>query len=722
MSLLNPRSVAVIGASADERKVGHMILKNLLTPFGGVYPERIRGAQGRQGFAGNVYPVNPKDGEILGKKTHRTIGEIEGTVDLAVIVTPAETVPSLLEECGKKKVPWVIVISAGFGEAGEEGRQREEELRTIAKRYDIRLVGPNCLGVMRPSLRMNASFGNVLSPAGNVALLSQSGALGEAFIDRAGSLGLGLSLFISMGNKAALDECDYLELCAEDPETKVIGLYLESITNGRRFLELARRIGVAKPIVLLKAGTTAKGGKAVSSHTGAMAGSDAAVTALCIQGGIRRAASAEHFLDLLRTLSTQPPLASPAIAVITNAGGPGVLAADACEREGLLLPALSPDHEAALKKALPTTASVGNPIDVLGDALADRFEAALRTAAQDPAVDGALVIVTPQVMTPTREIAEKVVLIRTSHPLFPIVTAFMGGAGVEDAVTFLQQHGVPNFTSPEVAVKMLAALQPHPRPSLSYLTPTPSPLRRRGVHSLQLRALTVRKTGKERVLGGEVGLLDEVLTTKLLSLYNLPLPLGRVAKTAEEAVTIAREIGFPVTAKISSKDILHKTDVGGVRINLMTEKDVTKAWKDILTNVKEKAPKAHVAGLLIQQSLPPGSEFIVGAVADPGVGHLVMAGLGGVYTELFKDASFRIAPVTAEEAYRMLAELRGWKILMGMRGKPQLNVDALAAMIAQVSLLVTECPAITEIDLNPVLVGEEELTILDAKVVVSATL
>ncbi len=698
MSFLNPQSIAVIGASTDEHKVGHLVLKNLLT----------------QGYTGEVFPVNPKGGDILGKKAYTSIGDISGFVDLGIIVTPAETVLELAEACGKKGIPSLIVISAGFAESGEEGKKREMQLKDIMKKYKMTLVGPNCLGVMRPSGKMNASFGNILPPAGNVALLSQSGALGEAFIDSAASIGLGLSLFVSMGNKASMDECDFLQICADDPETKVIGLYLESINDGQRFLELARNIGTGcgaqgsktpgKPIVLLKAGTTEKGRRAVSSHTGALAGSNAAVDALCIQGGVRRAKTAEHFLDLLRTLSHQPALPSRNIAIITNAGGPGVLATDAAEKAGLVLAALSPDHEAALAKVLPPTASTKNPIDVLGDALADRFEAALSAVAKDAAIDGAVVIVTPQVMTPSKEIATKVIQTRKSNPLFPIVTSFMGGEGVREARDFLHKNGVPNFESPETAVEMLAELR----------TDEPNG---NGAKKRQIPTSTIRAKKAAAVLQNASGLLNEETTEQLLSLYDLPLPQGRVATTKDQAKAIAKEIGFPVTAKISSKDILHKTDMGGVRISLMTAEAVGKAFDEILKNAKKNAPKADVAGVFIQQCFQPGSEFIVGALKDPGAGHLVMVGLGGVYTELFKDTSFRVAPVTIEETYPMLSSLKSWKLLMGMRGKAPLNVDALATLISQVSLLVTECPQIREIDLNPVLVTENALSVLDAKVV-----
>jgi len=686
MSLLYPDSVAVIGASSDERKVGHLIFRNLKT----------------QGYRGGVYPVNPKGGRILDTEVYKSIGDIRGPVDLAIIVTPADTALELAEECGKKGVESLIVISAGFGEAGDEGRAREERLVRIAQKYNTNLVGPNCLGLMRPSIGLNASFAPALPPAGNVALLSQSGALGDAFIDRAKNIGLKLSFFVSMGNKAKMDECDFLELCARDPETKVIGLYLESIKNGQRFLELSRIVGQVKPVIMLKSGTSEKGRGAALSHTGVLAGSDAAVEAICEQAGIRRAATSGEFLDLLRTLSQQPPLLSPRIAIITNAGGPGVLATDAAERAGLVLPSLTPEHEDALKKLLPAAASVKNPIDILGDALADRYLDALKTVAQDPGIDGALVILTPQVMTPAGEVAETIAQVKKSHPLFPFVACFMGGQGVFEAISVLHGHGVPNFSSPEPAIRMLAALRN-----------TEKVLECEPVKPVLKRSILARQ-----IIEDAEGLLSEVQTKKLFQLYGLPLPKGRVAANAKEAAVIASKIGYPVTAKISSKDILHKVDVGGVRLNLQTGKDVQTAFAEIMSSVRKKAPEAKIKGVLIQQFLPPGDEFIVGALKDPTIGHLIMAGLGGVYTELFKDTSFRVAPISPEEAYPMLTRLKSWKLLLGMRGKNRLDIDAFAGLISTVSLLVTECPKIKELDLNPVLVFDKGLTILDAKVVI----
>ncbi len=689
MPLLSPQSIAVIGASADPKKVGHLIFRNLVT----------------QGFKGDVFPVNPKGGDILGKPSFISIAEIKKSVDVAVIVTPASTVCGLAEECGKKGVKLLVVISAGFSEAGEAGKTLESDLVAIAQKYKMKLVGPNCLGLIRPKIGMNASFAPHIPAAGGVALLSQSGAIGDAFIDRSESIGLKLSLFVSLGNKAMMDECDFLEIAGEDKETTVIGLYLENIRDGQRFLKLARRIGCQKPIIILKSGTSEGGRRAVSSHTGALAGSDAAVGAIVSQAGLRRASTTEEFLDLLRTLSSQPVLPSDRIAIITNAGGPGVLATDAAEHAGLTLPPLSAKQESILKAALPPSASTKNPIDVLGDALADRYVSALKAVDADPNIDGAVVVLTPQIMTPALEIAKAIVQTRKRSSLLPVVTCFMGETGVREAIAYLHSNGIPNFPSPETAVQMLGEL------------------RFKNEHVCRVQRavkLDSERTGKALAIlqGAEKGLLSEQRTNRLLKLYHMPIPHAEVVATPADAIKIAATIGYPVTAKISSKDILHKTDIGGVRVNLKNEDQLRTACEEILVNVKKHAPTAHISGLLIQQSLPPGSEFIAGALADPSVGHLVMAGLGGIYTELFKDAVFRVAPVSVPDVYLMLPELKSWKLLLGMRGKAQLAIDAYAELISNLSLLVSECPEISEVDFNPVLVTEKGITILDAKVVV----
>jgi acetyltransferase len=704
MSLLSPASIAVIGASTQPGKVGHDIFKNLAGD-----PERSRGAT--QGFKGALYPINPKPGEIAGYKTIASLSDIGKPVDLAVIVTPAPTVAPLIEECAALKIRHIVVVTAGFGETHTpEGKAMEEQIRSIARRNDIRLVGPNCLGILRPSIGLNASFAKEMPPRGNIALISQSGATAVGLMDGAADFGLGFSAVFSIGNKTVLDECDFVEICAKDEETRVIGLYLESIRDGRRFLRIARDItngnaafdGRGKPIVLLKAGVSEHGGKAASSHTGALAGSDAGVEALCAQAGIRRAHSTEEFLDLLHVLSSQPPLATPRIAIITNAGGPGILATDAAEAAELQLPSLEEKTLTMLKAALPASASTGNPIDVIGDAGLDRYAAALKACAEDPNIDGLVALLTPQVMTPCEDIANAIVTMHKKAPMIPVTTSFVGGASVEKARRILRAAFIPTFDTPERAVRAMAALLPSPN----------------GRGRANRRASEGERVKESKILEGRHGLLDEKTTRELFTAYDLPLPHQAIAKSEEGAVKIAKDIGYPVIAKIQSADILHKTDIGGIRGNIPSEKELRDAYNDILQNAKAHMPKARIDGVLIQEFIKAGDEFIVGAVQDPSFGTLVMAGLGGIYTELFRDTSFRMAPVSEEEAYGMLQHLSSWKMLLGLRGKPQADIPALAKIIANVSRLVTENPRIKELDLNPVLVSGTNVVVADAKVVV----
>ncbi len=695
MSLLSPSSIAVIGASSEEKKVGHMVMKNIQT----------------QGFKGRIYPVNPKAEEILGLKAYPSLSAIADPVDLAVIVTPGKTVPGLLEECGKKGVKTVIVISAGFGETGtDEGHALEKEAVDIAKRYGIALVGPNCLGVIRPSIGMNASFAENLERPGRVALLSQSGALAVALLDSAAAFHMDFSLVVSMGNKAVMDECDFLEICRDDPETKVIGMYLESIRQGGRFLKIATEVAAVKPVVLIKSGVSERGKKAVSSHTGALAGSNAAIDAVCRQAGIRHAHTAEEFMDMLRVLSAQPPLLSPQIAVITNAGGPGILATDAAERAGLILAELEPINRESLQKLLPPAASAKNPVDVLGDALGDRYEASLAACAKDRNIDGVAMLLTPQVMTPAEDVAQAIIRIHASHPLMPVVTAFMGEKNVTKAIRILQENGIPNFPTPERAIGALGALRPVMVSSSNHDSDVAL---RRAQGDIACHHSSLSRSSLE----GMHGLLPEDKTEELFKLYGLPLPSSAVARDEAEAAALAKEIGYPVVAKISSPQIVHKTDIGCVRVNLKNEQDTIAAFREIMQNAKKGAPDAALNGVLIQKLLPAGDEFIVGALKDASFGHLVMAGLGGIYTELFKDTSFRIAPIGEEEAYAMLQSLTSWKMLLGMRGKSQSDIAALAKLISTVSHLVHDCPMIKELDLNPVIVRGDGVVIADAKVI-----
>lgn len=686
MFTLEPRSVALIGASGEEKKLGHYILKNLL----------------ESGYKGKIFPVNPKHDELLGVPCFHSVFDIPENPDMVVIVTPAATVPALAEECGKKNVKTIVVISAGFGETGtKEGHAAEEELKKTCEKYEMSMVGPNCLGVLRPKIGLNASFAATPDKAGDVALLSQSGAMAVALLDAAAHQHLHFSFVASIGNKTDLDEVSFLEVCEKDPETKVIGLYLESIKDGRSFVEVAKRIGKKKPIILIKAGVSARGAKAVSSHTGALAGSTAGLDAACEAAGIHRARNTQEFLALLTLLRSSPPLLSRNVAIITNAGGPGVLATDAAESAGLCLAELSDKTVTTLKSALPPAASSANPVDVLGDALGDRYKAALTAVASDPNVDGIAILLTPQVMTPCVDIARAIVAAKKTRSMLPVTTSFMGGAQVAEARSILRQNGIASFETPEEAVR-----------GLSLLLKEDEDIAAEDDATGDDRAAAARQ-----LLKGRTGLLSEEIAAELFALYDLVVPEQAVATSGSEAQSIAESIGYPVIAKVSSPDIIHKTDVGGVRVNLKTPNDVKKAYDEIVKACTKNVPGAAIRGVLLQQFLPIGNEFIVGGLNDPSFGPLVMAGLGGIYTELFKDTSFRLAPVGEKESYEMLASLKSWKLLSGMRGKGALDIDALSNVIRKISLMLSDCPRITEIDVNPVLVGNTGVVIADTKVV-----
>lgn len=692
MPFLKPTSIAVIGASQTAGKVGHAILENLLT----------------QGFKGEVYPVNPKHTEILGKKAYASIDDIPEVPELAVIVTPAPTVPSLTKGCVEKGVQTLVIISAGFSETGTaEGRSLEEEIQEVARQGKVELIGTNCLGVLRPSISLNASFAKSLPPAGNIALISQSGALAVALIDAAKKEHLGYSLVLSVGNKTLLDECDYLEHIAEDTETKVIALYLEGVRSGERFRRIAERVAPKKPIILLKSGISSHGSQAVSSHTGALAGSDAAIDAVCAGTGIHRAHTFEEFVDLLEAFSKQPRLLSPRIAIITNAGGPGILATDAAENTGFLLPPLERSID-ALRKALPEAASVANPIDVLGDAGEERFAAALEAVGEDPGIDGVCLLVTPQVMTPCQAIAERVATWNMRYPLMATVTSFMGGESVDGVRTFLRRSGIPSFETPERAINALRALLAGAK-KVKQKKPKLDHTRIAAAQKI-LQSFPPSKTAGN--------LLSEERARDLLTLYEVPCPKQALARSASEAGELAKQVGFPVVLKVSSPTILHKVDVGGVRLNIETREEAETAFTEIMEKVKTKAPRAEIRGVLVQQFLPVGDEFIIGGIRDPSFGPLIMVGLGGIYTELFRDTSFRMAPIEEEEGYHMLQELRAWKMLLGIRGKEQADIVSLAQLLERTSLLLAECEAIKELDFNPVLVSKEGVLIADAKVII----
>jgi len=675
-----PQSVAVIGASRDPEKLGYAVLSNLK----------------EGGYPGRLYPVNPKADEILGLKAYPSILDIPDPVALAVIVIPYRFVPATLEQCGQKEVPAVVVISAGFREAGREGLEREWELIETARKYDLRLIGPNCLGVIDTATPLNATFAAGMPPRGPIAFMSQSGALGTAVLDMAMAGRIGFSKFASLGNKADVSEIDLLQAWGDDPASRVILIYVEGLPDGQKFIEVARKVTRDKPVVAIKSGVTASGSRAVSSHTGSLAGSEAAYKAAFRQAGVIRATSMEALFDYARALAYQPLLRGDRIGIVTNAGGPGILATDALEHAGMDITHLSRETTGALTDYLPGAASVANPVDVLGDALSDRYEHAIRLVLDDPNVDGLMVIVTPQAMTEIEKTAHAVGCMAQEADK-PVLACFMGEARIEAGVDILWQYGVPNYPFPERAAAALAAMSEYRRErGRPIFEPEPC----------EVCIPLVRELFDRVRADGRVSIGDAEAWT-VLECYGFTVPQSRLAKTPEEAIEIAEEIGYPVVLKIASPDILHKTDVGGVKLNLRSADDVRDAFDLMVYRAGRYVPGAHLWGCQVQQMVPGGREILLGMSRDPQFGPLVAFGLGGIYVEVLKDVAFRVAPFSRQEADEMIREIRSYRLLEGVRGEPPADHEAMVDALLRISQLVTDFPEIVELDINPLVVFEE---------------
>lgn len=688
--LFKPRGVAVVGASRSPEKVGHAVVKNLLEGGG----RRVE-----------VYPVNPKAEEILGLRSYPSILEIEGEVDLAVVAVPAPIVPSVVEDCGKGGVRFAVVISAGFKESGSEGVEREKQLKEVAKRAGVRLVGPNCLGLLTPTYGLNASFAPFMPSPGNIALISQSGALLDALLDWSLNERIGFSKAVSLGNRADLDESDFMAYFGEDEETKVILCYLESIERGRKFMEVAQEVARRKPVLVVKAGVSESGARAASSHTGSLAGSAAAYEAAFKQARVIQAGSIEELFALAEAFSKQPPPKGRRIAVVTNAGGPGVLATDAAEREGLEMAQFELETIRRLREALPLMAAVTNPVDVIGDATSERYKVALDIVERDPNVDAICVILTPQAMTDTEEVA-RVICDLSSRSEKTFVTSFMGGEKVEEAKQILSEEGVPNYPFPEHAIRALGGMvswkEFSERPLLE--PPKFDDFEKEEVKEL------LSRVGKKSLV--------EVEALEVIARCGIRVPKKRLARTPEEAVEAAIDIGFPVVVKIASPDILHKTDIGGVRLGLTSEEEVLYTFEGMVARAQRLIPGAEIWGVTVEEMVS-GREVILGMSEDPQFGPLLMVGLGGIYVEVLKDVSFRVAPIDSMEAMGMLEELKGFPLLRGVRGEAPGDLEALVEAMLRFSQLVVAFPEIAEAEINPlmVLTGGRGVVAADARIV-----
>lgn len=702
----SPRAVAVIGASERADSVGHAIFRNLL--FGD--PEANGDRRRENGFAGEVYAVNPKGGEILGQPVYARLADIPGEVDLVVISIPPRAILGVLDEAGAKGVRAAIVISAGFAEIGEDGLRLQHEMVAKAKALGIRIVGPNCLGILRPSLRLNASFSARSTAPGGVALLSQSGALITGVISYAEVEPVGLSAAVSLGAKADVSDVEVLDFFAHDEETKSVALYVEGFPEPRATFEALRRLAAKKPVVALKGGTSDAGAKAASSHTGALAGSASAYRAAFAQAGVLVPNGIGDFLTWARTLAMQPPAPGNRIAIVTNAGGPGVLSADEAGRCGLELATLSADTLAALDKVLPSVWSRNNPVDVIGDATPERYREALRILGRAPEVDGIICIMTVQAMTSPLDTARAIVE-AYQDPTWtkPFVSSFLGLVGTETG-SYLDLHGIPELNTPEEAVRAMQALVERGRflrraePPRFTGEGLPTPDHARAKASLE----EAKRLGQSN--------LDLALARDVLAAAGVRYNGSGTARDEDEAVKIAAEIGYPVVLKLISPDIVHKSDVGGVVLDVASDEEVRAACASIRERVEAHQPGARITGFTVEEQVK-GTEIIVGVSRDPDFGPLLMVGMGGVFVEVYKDVSFRLLPLSRGDALEMIGEIKAQPLLDGARGRPPLNRDELAEVLLRVSQLVEAFPEIREIDLNPLVITSRGLVAIDARVI-----
>jgi acetyltransferase len=683
--LFEARAVAIIGASADPTKVGGSVLANLRAG----------------GFSGRIVPVNRCRTEVQGLAAVPSMRDVDGTIDVAVVAVPADDVMPALKDCVAKGVAAAVVISAGFREAGQMGRAREAELRAWLAGESLRVVGPNTLGWIRPARRLNLSFAPGTPPVGPIGFFSQSGALCAAILDWSRERGLGFSLFASLGNEADVTETDVIAALAEDPETAVIAGYVEGVADGRRFFEVLRSAASRKPCVLMKAGRSPSGAHAVSSHTGALAGADRVFDAAVRQAGAIRARTMEELFDLARALADQPLPRSRRLVIVTNGGGPGILAADAAADAGLIVAPLDEALEARLRAVLPASASVGNPIDLVGDAGPARYGDALRAL---DGVDAArLVILTPQAATDAVAIA-RAIRAATRDGRAPVLASFLGGPRVRPGAQALEEHGIPCLPFPERAVTTLAAMARLAERREEARTPTPSI----DVASAAAYLASMRRAGRT-----QLSLLD---AAPLLAAAGIPLAPARLARTPEDAAAIAAEIGPPVALKIVSPQIVHKTDVGGVVLGVESPAAVRAEASALLERIARACPGASVDGVLVQLMVPrKGVELVLGAVRDPQFGPVVMVGFGGIYVEILADVALRLAPVDREEARRMLEELALAPALKGARGRPPVKLDAVAETIARFAALVLSCPDIAALEINPLVASEDGVTGIDVR-------
>jgi len=679
-ALFEPESIAVVGASNDERKIGHIVFNNLI----------------QSKFSGELYPINPKAGEILGYKAYPSLTAVPGRVEQVVVCVPSTLVPSVMEEAGIKGVEAVIVITAGFKELGKEGAKLERQVGDIAKKYGMRVLGPNCMGIMNTHHKMNGTFTNIHPMSGSIAMASQSGAVCSSMLDWSTKSRVGFSKFISVGNKVDVDEADLLAYLKDDPDTNVIGMYLEGANRGRELMKEAFRTTQVKPIIVLKSGRTSSGSKAASSHTGALSGSDKVYDAAFQQSNVIRVNTIDELFDLLQVFANMPMPKGDGLAIVTNAGGHGVMAADACSDYGLKLASFEKSTIEKLKGYLPEAANVYNPVDVLGDATAARYDFAIKTVMEDPNVSCVAVLLAPLDTVDIKAVAEHLATFGGKVSM-PVVGAFVGGTKTNKGIELLHEANVPCYDSPDKAIRALGAMVRYKKMKDASTDTTPVVINGDKDRVKEIIE-AVRRTGRTS--------MSESEGKEILRAYGVSVPVEITAKTPEEAAQAAVKIGLPVVMKIDSPDIAHKSDVGGVMVGVSSEEAVRHGFELIMSRVRSRVPGAALNGVTICQMVK-GKEVLMGMTRDEQFGPVITFGLGGVFVEIMKDVAQRIAPLTKHDVDTMVRSIRSYPILTGARGGKAADIESLKDTIFKLAQIALDFPEISELEVNPVMVGDE---------------
>jgi acetyltransferase len=693
--IFNPRQVAVVGASEKAGTIGNALIRNLVDG----------------GFAGTVLPVNPKYQAMHGQACFESVSVLETGVDLAVIATPIHSVPDIVGACVEKKVGGAVIISAGGKEVGEQGREIEEKIRRIANDGGLRIVGPNCMGIIRPGVNLNASFASEMPVAGNLAFVSQSGAICTAILDLALKERIGFSHFVSIGSMLDVDFGDMIDFLGNDSSAKSILLYIENLTNFRKFMSAARSVSRIKPIIVLKSGRSPAGAKAAASHTGAMAGEDAVYDAAFKRAGIVRVDTIEELFDCAELMAKQPQPRGPRLAILTNGGGPGVMATDTLARHGQEPAPLDPETLQAFDAFLPDFWSRGNPIDILGDASADRFGRALAICFNAKNLDGVLVILAPQALTDPLSVAEALAA-AVQERRFPVFACWMGGKRIAPAVDVLNAAGIPTYDTPERAVRAFLYMVEYAK-NLEMLLEVPPKM---------AGDMAFDQEKARRLIDGapDQGFMPESDSNEILTAYGLPMIRTQIAATEAQAARIAREMGYPVVMKLHSPDITHKTDAGGVRLDLRGDADVGQAYRQIVSSAVQYKPDARMEGVTLQPYFSnPDFEILLGAKRDPNFGPVILFGMGGIYTEVLKDRSLGLPPMNRLLARRLMQETKAYSLLKGYRSRPAADMQRLEEMIIRLSQLLIDFPEIAELDMNPVLIKDGNPVAVDARILIS---